>query len=157
MILYILRHADAEERRPGLKDDDRALTRRGRKQAEAVARLFKSAGHPADTPPDRLLTSAAVRARQTSTPLEESLALKAEIEPRIGLRAGDEDALELVSEIAGSGEVCILVGHNPTLEDLIARLGGEARLKKGQLVALDVKRAGRALRARELGRFRSDD
>jgi len=157
MILYILRHAEAEERRPGLRDDERALTKRGKAQAQAVARLFESAKKPAREAPSRLLMSAAVRTRQTAAPLERALGLRAVTDPRIGLRAGDEDAMELVHELFVAGDVCVLVGHNPTLEDLIARLGGEGTLRKGQLVALELEQRGRALRAVELGRFRSDD
>jgi len=156
MILYVLRHADAEERRDGLKDSDRRLTRRGHAQAKGAARVLASGEAPAETRPTRVLVSAAVRARETGAAVEKSLGVRAEVERRIGLEASDEDAMELVEELVGAGGVCVLVGHNPTLEDLIGALGGERELKKGQLVALDLRSARRGARGREVGRYRAD-
>jgi len=157
MRLYVLRHADAEEQRHGQKDAERRLTARGHAQARAVAHLFAKGKRPADVRPERIIQSAAVRARETGAALEAELGLRAEVDARIGLDADEAQSLALVSELAAAGRVCVLVGHNPTLEDLLGHLGGAPSLKKGQLVALEVALPKRGLRAEELGRFRSDD
>lgn len=157
MRLYVLRHAEAEERRPGLKDADRRLTKRGHAQAKAAAELFRERSVPADIRPEKVLSSPAARARETAEPVGAALRLTVEFEPRLGLDCGEDDALELVGDLLDTGEeACVLVGHNPTLEDLVGALGGTAELKKGQLVVLDVAGTRRTPRGREIGRFRAD-
>ncbi len=157
MRLYVLRHAEAEDKRPGLKDADRRLTKRGHAQAKAAADLFRGRSIPADIRPEKILSSPAARARETAEPVGAALRLTVEFEPRLGLDCGEDDALDLVGDLLdASEEACVLVGHNPTLEDLVGALGGTAELKKGQLVALDVVGTRRAPRGREVGRFRAD-
>ncbi|HLO89130.1 MAG TPA: phosphohistidine phosphatase SixA [Nostocaceae cyanobacterium] len=62
MELYLIRHGIAEEHQPGLKDEERQLTKEGRQKTEKVAqRLVKLGLHF-----DLILTSPFVRARQTA-------------------------------------------------------------------------------------------
>jgi phosphohistidine phosphatase len=62
MELYLIRYGIAEEDQPGLKDEERKLTKEGREKIEKVAqRLFKL-----DLNFDLILTSPLVRAHQTA-------------------------------------------------------------------------------------------
>src|SRR5271167_4712753 len=67
--LHLLRHAKAEEASSG-EDHDRALAKRGRKAAEALA------AHLAKTKfqVDRVFCSTATRARETLEPLRQVIA-----------------------------------------------------------------------------------
>jgi phosphohistidine phosphatase len=113
--LILWRHADAED--PGPRGDlARELTRKGRGQAEAMAEWLA----PRLAGKWRVLTSPAARAVQTVTPL----GLDYEIRPRLDPSASADDYLREACW-PGGGNV-ILVGHQPTLGEVAARLVGEA-------------------------------
>lgn len=67
MLLYLIRHAEAEELGVGgtTRDFDRPLTARGREQSRALARAFATRGISIDT----VVASPLVRAHQTATEL----------------------------------------------------------------------------------------
>ncbi len=132
MDLILWRHADAQD---GENDMARALTAKGRKQADKMA-AWLHARLPAKT---RILVSPAVRALQTADALKLDYEVVANIAPgAIGVQilsaAGWPDA---------SGTV-LVVGHQPTLGEaagllLFDETDGEGRalsLKKGGLLWL---------------------
>jgi phosphohistidine phosphatase len=131
-MLWLLRHAEAVD---GLPDDDRPLTDRGLRQAEAAGKALSRLG----TNIDVCLSSPKLRARQTAQHACERLGLEVTVEPRL---AGEPfDPAELT---AGLGDV-LLVGHDPSfslvLHDLTGvqarmRKGGLAGVAKGELVTL---------------------
>jgi phosphohistidine phosphatase len=131
-MLWLLRHAEAAD---GFPDDERPLTDRGMKQAEAAGLALARLG----THLDACLCSPKLRAVQTAERACEPLGLQITIEPALsgepfdvrGLTAGYDDVL--------------LVGHDPsftlTVHDLTGaqarmRKGGVAAISKGELVAL---------------------
>ncbi|MBI5938116.1 MAG: phosphohistidine phosphatase SixA [Betaproteobacteria bacterium] len=128
MDLILWRHADAQD---GMPDMDRALTDRGRKQAEKVARWLNER-LPADS---LILVSPAVRAQQTAAALGKPYKTVKSIAP------GADAAYVLTA--AGwpqaSGTV-LVVGHQPTLGYVASMVlcGKESdfSLKKGALVWL---------------------
>src|SRR5579875_651208 len=67
-MLVLMRHGKAEAHSSG-SDKGRVLTERGRRQASAIARGIASAGQR----PDRIVSSDAVRARQTAEIVAEAL------------------------------------------------------------------------------------
>src|SRR5262245_20550711 len=114
MELILWRHAEAED---GVPDGERALTKKGRKQAAAAwlkPHLPKQA---------RILASPATRAQQIATALELAFVTTREI--GVGAAAGD------VLKAAGwpdAGGTVVVVGHQPTLGRVAAVLlaGAEA-------------------------------
>jgi len=125
MDLLLWRHADAED---GIPDAGRALTKKGLKQAKLVAQWLKPR-LPGDC---LILASPAKRAQQTAAALE----LPYTTERRIGVQASIADLIAASSWPQGKGTV-ILVGHQPTLGQLAARLlSGEPsdwNIRKGAL------------------------
>jgi phosphohistidine phosphatase len=123
-MLWLLRHAEAAD---GLPDDERPLTERGIRQAEAaglaLARLQANI--------DVCLSSPKLRAIQTAERACEPLGIQVSVEPTLSGEPFDVQALT-----AGLGDV-MLVGHDPsfslTLHDLT---GTQARMKKGGLAAI---------------------
>lgn len=110
MELILWRHAEAGE---GLDDLRRTLTRKGEKQAEKMAAFLKS--HlPEHT---RILVSPAVRTRQTAEALTHAFT----IEPRLAPNADPQALLSAAEWPHGEGCV-LLVGHQPTLGQVAARL-----------------------------------
>lgn len=130
--LLLLRHGIAEEPRAGLADGDRALTERGRGRTRSVLERLVALGLRAD----RMLCSPLLRARQTA---------------EIAVAAGWATELTLAAELApgGAALACLprwcegcegsslaLVGHEPDLSGLAARLIG------APAGCLDLRKAG---------------
>jgi phosphohistidine phosphatase len=131
-MLWLLRHAEAAE---GSPDDDRPLTDRGNRQAEAAGRALEQLGANIDV----CLSSPKLRALQTAQLACGPLGIEATIEPRLSGQPFDVQDLT-----AGLNNV-LLVGHDPsfslTLHDLTGaqarmRKGGLAGIAKGELVVL---------------------
>jgi len=125
MDLLLWRHADAED---GVPDAARALTKKGLKQAKQMAQWLKPR-----LPNDCLvLASPAKRAQQTAAALE----LPYTTERRIGVQADIADLIAASNWPQRMGTV-VLVGHQPTLGRLAARLlaGEQAdwNIRKGAL------------------------
>jgi phosphohistidine phosphatase len=110
MDLLLWRHADAEEATP---DAGRALTKKGLKQAKQVAQWLKPR-LPGDC---LILASPAKRAQQTA----DALNLPYATEQRIGVQADIADLIAASNWPEHKGTI-ILVGHQPTLGRLAARL-----------------------------------
>jgi phosphohistidine phosphatase len=115
MDLIIWRHAEAHEAEPGEEDMLRALTPRGRKQADRMS-AWLDAHLPQGT---RILSSPSVRAEQTV------LALKRKYKVRDALSPGAsvQDILE-TSGWPDAKYPVLLVGHQPALGGVVAQLMG---------------------------------
>ncbi|HEX6183201.1 MAG TPA: histidine phosphatase family protein [Pyrinomonadaceae bacterium] len=138
--LYLLRHAKSSWKEPGLQDFDRPLNNRGREAAPLVGQLIRKGKLRIDL----LLSSPAVRARQTAALVKEAAGLSAELlyDERI-YEADAERLLEVVRQAADSVDVLMLVGHNPGMEELLKLLTGEEeQMPTAALacVALDVEK-----------------
>ena len=115
MDLIIWRHAEAYEAELHEDDMQRALTPRGRKQAERMA-TWLDAQLPQGT---RVLSSPAVRAEQTVKALGRKYKVRDALSP--GASVAD------VLETSGWPEArypVLLVGHQPALGGLVAQLMG---------------------------------
>ena len=131
-MLWLLRHAEAAD---GFPDDERPLTERGIRQADAAGLALLHLRTKIDT----CLSSPKLRALQTAQRACEPLGVEVTIDPRLSGEPFDVHELT-----AGLGDT-LLVGHDPsfslTLHDLTGvqarmRKGGLAGIAKGELVAL---------------------
>jgi phosphohistidine phosphatase len=123
MKLLIIRHAIAVERgASGIADEERPLTPRGEKRfrraARGLARVCRS--------PDAVLTSPLIRARQTA--LIAAAAWK-RLEPVDvpALASGEDEGLEGVLATYPAEATLAIVGHEPHLSGMLARLLGAGR------------------------------
>lgn len=125
MELILWRHADAENRLP---DDARQLTDKGRRQAKKMAAWLES------RLPDgyRLLSSPALRARETAAALTDKVVIEADL----STSATPQQVLQAAGWPKGKGAI-VVVGHQPTLGAAAAlALTGKAEawsLKKGAI------------------------
>jgi len=148
--LWLLRHGEAvpHESKP---DFDRELTARGQRQSiaagEALARLgleFAACS-----------TSPLVRARETAELACETLNVTPELRDDVGKGFDLDVVRELLAE-HGDGAKILVVGHNPSFEQVVYDLcGGRVDFKKGGVAALRVTGGVRGellvlLRPREL-------
>jgi phosphohistidine phosphatase len=115
--LWVLRHAKAASHRED--DHERPLTGRGRRQcAELAAHLAESGG--VEALPRLVLSSSAVRARQTAELVLGALGDEADlrVEPSL-YRADPEGILEDLRLVDDGLPSVMVVAHNPTLEELV--------------------------------------
>lgn len=110
MELILWRHAEAED---GIPDHSRALTGKGRQQAERMAAFLQSR-LPHNT---RILVSPALRAQQTA----KALTKKFTTEPAIDVGASAQAALAAAGWPQANGAT-LLVGHQPWLGEVAALL-----------------------------------
>jgi phosphohistidine phosphatase len=137
--LFILRHGIAvAPGTPGVADDQRPLTPKGRKRMREIALGL----HRLDLKVDRIITSPLPRARSTAEIVAEVLDVTSRLEIAEALKAGAL-AQAVLSWLRGRSEDrLLLVGHDPTLTDLITLLvtgtltSQVCALKKGGIAAL---------------------
>ncbi len=123
-ILLLLRHAKSSWRDEALSDFDRPLNERGKKAAHAIARYIRK--HK--MMPDLVLSSPAVRARETTGIITTTAKLTAEIRYDQRIYEADPPRLvQVLSQIENNFCSVLLVGHNPGIEELISLLTGSSQ------------------------------
>jgi phosphohistidine phosphatase len=124
-MLWLLRHAEAAD---GVPDDERPLTEKGIRQAEAAGIALARLGEHIDA----CLSSPKLRAIQTAERACEPLAIEVRPEPALGGTPFDAEELT-----AGLGSV-LIVGHDPSMSLVLHDLTGtQARMKKGGLAGVN--------------------
>jgi phosphohistidine phosphatase len=139
MRLFIVRHAIAVPHgTKGIEETLRPLTPRGIERFESAA-----AGLARAFPrPDALLTSPWKRARQTAEILAAAWG-RLELKDTPALTGGNVDALARVLRAYPKDASVALVGHEPWLSELLARLLGSSederfQFKKGGVAVVDL-------------------
>lgn len=132
MRLWIVRHGKAMQASPTGSDFDRPLMPRGESQArwlgEHIAGKKKR--------PDLILTSGLARAIATARLIQEHINCDLEVVRELETGRSVSDALGLIAKHRARGRL-MLVGHNPTLGELVWTLQHglpprEAELRTGQ-------------------------
>jgi len=154
--LYVTRHGKAEPESPSGKDEDRALKKKGEKQAEFLADQFIASGRK----PQLILTSRLRRAIETAQILGEALGCTVREEATLGLGHPVSEVIEVLEIIARNNGVqdVVLVGHNPQVESLVEVLtsgptgsdDGGVRMRTGECAVLEVKSKGALIGGAEL-------
>lgn len=119
--LMILRHAKAEPIEDGQADRDRPLASRGEKDASRLGRWLKEQ----QLTPDAIVSSSAVRATATARLVAESCGYEKTIDLRNELYlATPATYVQVIREQEDAAERILVVGHNPTLDELLYLLCG---------------------------------
>ncbi|RWX75490.1 histidine phosphatase family protein [Neorhizobium lilium] len=122
--IYLLRHAKAVRGDPGQRDFDRGLDDQGYAEAEMIAERAADCGYR----PDMVISSTAVRCRQTADAVRR--AISETIEPMFvdDLYNGSAEIyLDILSAQRDSRSV-MLIGHNPVIEQTLAALIGTSQV-----------------------------
>jgi phosphohistidine phosphatase len=121
--LLLLRHAKSSWADSAPDDHARPLNERGRRDAPRMGDLIRVRR----VSPEVIISSDAVRARLTAEAVAETAryASKILLDPRLYL-ADPRSIVEVLQTVPDAkADTVMIVGHNPGLEDLIARLTGE--------------------------------
>lgn len=151
--LLILRHAKSG-RDGACADFERPLAGRGRRDAPRMGRWLRERG----LAPDHVLSSPALRARQTAEAVMEALGMPAaniQFDDRLYL-AARSTLLAAVADCPARANTLLLVGHNPGLEELLEYLAADQPprnpagklLTAGALARLAVRHSWKDMRPR---------
>jgi phosphohistidine phosphatase len=121
--LYLMRHAKSSWDFIDLSDHDRPLNNRGRKDAPAMGRELAAR----EVSVDLILSSSAVRALSTATLVAKELEYdvdKIAVEEEV-YKADKRQLLDTIKKIPNQFDKVLLLGHNPTMTDLVNLLSPE--------------------------------
>jgi phosphohistidine phosphatase len=120
-MLLVLRHAKSDRSDGALRDHDRPLAPRGEANAPVMGMALAALG----LVPDAVVTSTAVRARETARLAVAAMGYGVEIVEQPEVYGASADALlNVLRECNDETATVLLVGHNPGLEELICLLAG---------------------------------
>ncbi len=136
--LLVLRHAKSSWNDPTLKDHDRPLNKRGKRDAPRMGDLLADE----QLLPDLIVSSTAARARTTADTVAASADYTGDVLYTEDLyHAGFGQFVRVLSALDDRYERVMVVAHNPGIEDLVERLGRRyARMPTAALawIELDV-------------------
>lgn len=134
--LFLMRHAKSSWDNSDLADFDRPLNERGKKAAPFMGEYMSRNGFD----PELILSSPAVRARETARLAKEGGDLTAEIEYNERIyEASPQTLLQAASEIEDRFGSAMIVGHNPGTEGFIRLLTGRPEtVPTAALIVIDL-------------------
>ena len=122
--LLILRHAKSSWNYPELSDYDRPLNARGKRDAPRMGKHLREQG----LIPDRILSSSAKRARKTASRVAKACGYPGKVKKLdvfydtvVGVY------FETLQTLPDKYERVMVVGHNPTMEQLVGYVTGQAQ------------------------------
>ena len=131
--LFVLRHAKSSWDDADLADFDRPLNERGKSAAPFIGEVMKRDSMF----PELILSSPAVRARETARLVKEAAGIDAEIKHNERIYEASPQTLErIAASIDDRFASAMIVGHNPGMEGFVRLLTG--RLEPMPTAALAV-------------------
>jgi len=143
MLLYLLRHGIAEDHGSRGSDEERELTDEGREKTRAAMSAAKKMKL---FPPELVISSPLIRARQTSEIAIESFAKEAKFEISDALKSMADVmvTMSLVAMKAKDYSRIMLVGHEPHLSEfgsaVLGSLAPIIEMKKAALAKFEITR-----------------
>jgi phosphohistidine phosphatase len=117
--LLLLRHAKSSWDDASIRDFDRPLAPRGRRDAPTMGRLLRSESLDLD----HVVCSTAVRARETLELAAKAGKYSGTVQYLDGIYEASASRLEgIVRSLPNGAATVLMVGHNPGFEDLVTHL-----------------------------------
>jgi 8-oxo-dGTP diphosphatase len=128
MALYLVRHAVAVGRSTWSGNDgERPLTKRGHRQAAALARLLGASDVR------RIRSSPALRCVDTVAPLARARGLEVAEDDVLAEGASARDAVDLVNRLAGRHGDSVLCTHGDLVPEVLRRLARQGMATESEL------------------------
>ena len=138
MELYFLRHGEADWPNWKKSDDERPLTKRGKKEMHEVAAFLKRL----KVRPDLIITSPLPRAAQTAEIAAEHLKVKCPEDKLLAPGFGQKELERLLNKYPA--ESVMIVGHEPDFTENISTLtGASLKLSKAGVALVELDRSWR--------------
>jgi phosphohistidine phosphatase len=117
--LLLLRHAKSSWDNASLRDFERPLAKRGKRDAPRMGEELKLR-MPL---PDIIISSPATRARETAEAVVQSSGIRSRLEFNESIYgASSAELITLIRQLPDSVNCALMVGHNPGFEELVTRL-----------------------------------
>jgi phosphohistidine phosphatase len=133
--LLLMRHAKSSWDDTGLRDFDRPLAKRGKRDAPRMGRALLAL----DSGADFVISSPAARARETVESVIREAGFTAPLQFVDSIY--DASVAQLMRTVRGLPDEhkrVLMVGHNPGFEDLLARLTGDrGRMPTGAIACIE--------------------
>lgn len=124
--IFLLRHAEAAWATSGQNDFDRPLNDKGYADAELVADKAADKGYR----PDLILSSTAIRCRETTDAMHRAMGATVEVRFVDALYNASPDTYLEILDAQEEASSVMLIGHNPTMEQTLeALIGHDALLR----------------------------
>ena len=123
--LYLLRHAKSSWDEPGLADRDRPLAPRGRRASKVMAEHLRDER----IAPELVLCSPSQRTRETLDRIGLEERSEVRIEDDI-YGASPGDLIEVLHRVPDDVGSAMLIGHNPSIQDLALTLAAGGALDR---------------------------
>jgi phosphohistidine phosphatase len=135
-MLLLLRHAKSSWKYKGVSDHDRPLNKRGKRDAPRMGWLLQKE----NLVPDVILSSTAVRARDTTVRVAKSCYYKGQTTYADSLYLGGTEAyLDVLKVLPNDFKKVLIVGHNPDIEEFVMIFTGQAeRIPTAALARIDL-------------------
>jgi len=129
--LYFMRHGKAEEKKPGMSDEERKLSDEGRREVEFIVRSI-------DLDPEIVYTSPLLRSIQTAEIVAQVLGAKLIVTEV--LHPSSASLGEIKKLLAPGISSALFVGHSPSIENIIRDMTGGCRvsLDPAAVAALEI-------------------
>jgi len=138
MLIYFLRHGEADWPNWEKPDDERPLTKRGKREMHAVATFLKRI----KARPALIVTSPLPRASQTSEIAAEHLKVKCREDKLLAKGFGRHELERLLKKYPEKS--LMIVGHEPDFTHTISQLTGAAlKLSKAGVALVEIDRSWR--------------
>ena len=138
MELYFLRHGEADWPNWKKSDDERPLTKHGKKEMREVAAFLKRV----KARPDLIVTSPLPRASQTADIAADRLKVKCREDKLLAPGFDRSDLDRLLNKYPG--ESLMIVGHEPDFTDVISELtAASLKLSKAGVALVELNRSWR--------------
>ncbi|MCA9278677.1 MAG: histidine phosphatase family protein [Phycisphaeraceae bacterium] len=140
MLLYVIRHGKTERNSVTGRDDDRVLLLRGVLQARWLADRLVAREHP----PIQILSSPIMRAYQTAEAIAARCQLPLVLASELSTTTALGKVMELLNTTYSKSDAPVaIVGHNPTLSNLVSVLvetqAGYFELSTGECAVVELR------------------
>jgi phosphohistidine phosphatase len=138
MEIYFLRHGEADWPNWKKSDDERPLTKRGKKEMREIAKFLKRI----KAAPDAIVTSPLPRASQTAEIAAEHLKIKCRKDKLLEPGFGRQELERILKKYPA--ESLMVVGHEPDFSQTIEQLtGGAVKLSKAGVALVELNHSWR--------------
>jgi len=133
--LLLLRHAKSSWDDVSLRDFERPLADRGKRDAPRMGEELRLRAPL----PDLIISSPAARARQTAQAVVDAGGLTARMEFNESIYgATSAELMRLIRRIPDTVDCALMVGHNPGFEEVVSRLtGSDERMPTAALASIE--------------------
>ncbi|HEY6071355.1 MAG TPA: phosphohistidine phosphatase SixA [Chthoniobacterales bacterium] len=138
MEIYFLRHGEADWPNWKKSDDERPLTKRGKKEMQEIGKFLKRI----KAAPDAIVTSPLPRASQTAEIAAEHLKIKCRKDKLLEPGFGRQELERILKKYPA--ESLMVVGHEPDFSHTIEQLtGGAVKLSKAGVALVELNHSWR--------------